>query len=199
MARASQRERRRGRTAQRRGRSSRQIMTACRRDAHPASRGRRASIRSSLYQHFGIVRAPHRRNSRPGAGPPWPATSRSVLPGELQKLGSIVRRSPARLAPGWGPRARRIAVPRPPPRVACHTLSTRKGCDRVCSGCRAGGRPTARSTDGVAGWSTPPTGSHVGLAESRADDNCLTDPSGKLNVCPSTPPPRSPLPARSPA
>jgi len=149
MAGASQRERRRGRTAQRHDRSSRQIMTARRRDARPASRGRRASIRSSLYEYFGIVRAPQCRNSRPGAGPPWPATSRGVLPSELQKLRSIVRRSPARLAPGWGPRARRIAVPRPPPRVACRTLSTRKGCDRVCGGCRAGGRPTA---DRRMGW-----------------------------------------------
>ena len=199
MARASQRERRRDRTAQLRDQSSRQIMTARRRDARPAAQGRRASIRSSLYQYFGIVRAPQCRNSRPGAGPPWPATSRGVLPGELQKSRSIVRRSPARLAPGWGPRARRIAVPRPPPRVACHTLSTRKGCDRVCSGCRAGGRPTARSTDGVAWWRTPPTGSHVGLAESRTDDNYPTDPGGKLDVCPSTPPPFSPRPARSPA
>ncbi len=155
MAGASQRERRRGRTAQRRGRSSRQIMTVRRRDARPAPRRRRASIRSSLYEYFGIVHVPQCQNSRLGAGPPWPATSRGVLPSELQKLRSIVRRSPARLAPGWGPRARRIAVPRPPPRVACHTLSTRKGCGPcgALTGCAAGAGPGAgRPLDRRMGW-----------------------------------------------
>jgi hypothetical protein len=47
------------------------------------------------------------------------------------------------------PNAAERSPPAPVRGVAWHTLSTHRGCDRVCSGSRAGGRPTARSTDGV--------------------------------------------------
>ncbi len=50
------------------------------------------------------------------------------------------------------PNAAERSPPAPVRGVAWHTLSTHKGCDRVCSGSRAGGRPTARSTEGVAVW-----------------------------------------------
>ena len=43
-----------------------------------------------------------------------PATTPTYTQLGTGKLRPIVRRSPTRLAPGWGPRTRRSAVPRPP-------------------------------------------------------------------------------------
>jgi hypothetical protein len=65
-------------------------------------------------------------------------------------------RSSAAPQPGFAwsgaPTAAERSPPAPVRGVAWHTLSTHEGCDRVRSGGRAGGRPTARSTDGVGVW-----------------------------------------------
>ena len=141
MAHASQRERRRGRTTLRRDRPSPQIMATRQLGASPGEDGGPSMAPRPCEARRPRQTASHGRSS----AAPQPGFAWSGAP-------TTAERSP----------------PAPVGGVAWHTLSTHEGCDRVCSGGRAGGRPTARSTEGVPRLFTRLLGSRSPLTRSNS-------------------------------